>query len=224
MAGFWQRLLRRLRRKERLETSWGDREVLVGSLRTKEQLNVNLGCRFYHMPADAVPDADHIRYVAIYQSRRFFGPMAGVEWYGRVKKYTLLPRNRIREIPREKDTLYCRFDVEKWIPLEKPILPKERGFVHLRTTLFQLHNSREIPELTLESPEQFRLYGRLRSLTEKDWWKPGNSFRWGACRVRLRRGEVIVSRGGQRVSAFSAAEYRLRPGENFLRQWELWGK
>ena len=70
-----------------MKVDWENRDVLVGSLRSKAQLDVALRHNFYHIPASQFPEsAFPIHYVAIYQSKNFFGPEAGIRYYGFVFK------------------------------------------------------------------------------------------------------------------------------------------
>ena len=66
-------------------------DMLIGALSNMPQLSVCLEHNFYHIPAKLVPvNIDSIRYVAVYQSRRFFGSeLAGVRYFAQVEKATL---------------------------------------------------------------------------------------------------------------------------------------
>ena len=73
--------------------------VLVGALASAGQLYVSLSHNFYHTPAALVGDGyKSIKYVAIYQSRRFFGADAGVRYWGKVASARRVPRHEITEI------------------------------------------------------------------------------------------------------------------------------
>ena len=69
------------------KVDWSVRDVLVGSLRDREQLKIALEHNFYHVPSRQLGEDDlPIRYVAIYQSRNIFGTEAGIRYYGEVTK------------------------------------------------------------------------------------------------------------------------------------------
>ena len=122
--------------------------VLVGSLSSAHQLSVCLSEGFYHIPAAiAGADFERIGYVAIYQSRRFFGAAAGVRYYARVRSARLLPRYEIQEIPRESPMMYVRFDLEPWQVLPVPIAPKGKGITSARCTLSRLQSSDNMHQL-----------------------------------------------------------------------------
>ena len=124
------------------------RIVLVGSLSSAHQLSVCLSEGFYHIPASiAGADFERIDYVAIYQSRRFFGAAAGVRYYARVRSARLLPRYEIREIPRESPMMYVRFELEPWQILPVPIAPKGKGVTSARCTLQRLQSADNMHQL-----------------------------------------------------------------------------
>ena len=122
--------------------------VLIGSLSSDSQLSVCLEHNFYHIPASiAGNDYKSIAYVAIYQSRRFFGAAAGVRYYARVKSACILPRHEITEIPRQSTMPYVRFDLEPWQLLPVPILPRGKGITSARSTLDRLLTSKDMDQL-----------------------------------------------------------------------------
>ena len=122
--------------------------VLIGSLSSDSQLSVCLEHNFYHIPASiAGNDYQNISYVAIYQSRRFFGAAAGVRYYARVKSACILPRHEIAEIPRQSSMPYVRFDLEPWQLLPVPIIPHGKGITSARSTLDRLLTSKNMSQL-----------------------------------------------------------------------------
>ena len=119
-----------------------DPVVLIGSLSSEHQLSVCLSEVFYHIPAAiAGEDYRRIGYVAIYQSRRFFGAAAGIRYYARVISARVLPRYEIREIPRQSSMPYVRFELEPWQILPVPIAPKGKGVTSARCTLSRLRKA-----------------------------------------------------------------------------------
>ena len=76
-----------------------DRTVLVGSLRNKEQLQINLEGRFYHTKCKDINLAEHnIKFVALAQSKRQFTGEAGITYYGKIVDIKVVKRNKIIEI------------------------------------------------------------------------------------------------------------------------------
>lgn len=74
------------------KVDWSCRDVLVGTLRSKEQLEVCLDHNFYYAPAERVEKHLPIRYIAIYQTINFFGKDAGIVHYGAVGNYRIASR------------------------------------------------------------------------------------------------------------------------------------
>ncbi|MBO7276111.1 MAG: hypothetical protein J6V15_07060 [Clostridia bacterium] len=119
-----------------------DPVVLIGSLSSEHQLSVCLSEGFYHIPAAiAGKDYRRIDYVAIYQSRRFFGAAAGIRYYARVISARVLPRHEIQEIPRQSSMPYVRFELGEWQILPVPIAPKGKGVTSARCTLSRLRSA-----------------------------------------------------------------------------------
>jgi hypothetical protein len=210
------RRLRRLCRELALwtpEGAWVLPGVLVGGLRRPGQLEVCLEHGFYHLPAAALPEERlPVAYVAIYQSQTLFPQDCGIRFYGKVKSCTLVPRRQIREIPKESDEWYYRLEVDRWEQLENPIEVREIPVIHLFTNLFLLTHSREVPELTLQTPEEYRRYQALR-------WTADTAavFHHPAGKVRRKRGKLSVYSGGKRVAAYSMELFRQTPGAIFRR-------
>ena len=150
--------------EEKLEkVDWSTRDVLVGSMSDQKQLEICLEQKFYHIPAKELRDSDlPIRTVALYQSKNLFGAQAGIRYYGDVVSCAKVLRKDITEIPKVSGELYYRLEIKEWKELQKPIKPKELGFVKLFTNRFLLEHSSEVPELKLRSEEEYRLYYELK--------------------------------------------------------------
>ncbi len=142
------------------------REVLVGALNSKEQLEVNLKHNFYHIPQKKINLAkNNIKYVALSQSQNLFGSDGGIVWYGKIKDIHLVKRNEIHELPKDEVTLYYRMEIEKWCRLEKEIKIDKyqvRSFIY--TTIYLLKNAGSITELCIKTKEEFRLFLELKRL------------------------------------------------------------
>ncbi len=145
------------------KVDWSTRDVLVGSMWDQNQLDICLQHKFYHIPVKELRDSElPIRTVALYQSKTLFGAKAGIRYYGDVVSCTKVLRKDITEIPKESNDLYYRLEIKEWKKLQKPIKPKEFGFVKLFTNRFLLEHSSEAPELNLRSEEEYRLYYELK--------------------------------------------------------------
>jgi hypothetical protein len=150
-----------------------DRTVLVGSLRNKEQLQINLTGKFYHTKCSNINLAEHnIKFVALAQSKKQFGDAAGITYYGRIVDINVVKRNMIKEIPSGSEEDYYIFKIEEWKQLQRKI--KVKGYQVLRvmyTTEFLLNNASIVTELCIKSKEEYRLWQELKrvsSLTETE--------------------------------------------------------
>ncbi len=148
---------------------FSNREVLVGALKSEEQLEVNLKYNFYHIPAKKINLAkNNVKYVALSQSQNSFGSDGGIVWYGKIKDIHLVERNEIIELPKDSDSLYYRLEIDKWCRLERKIeidKYKVRSFIY--TTFYLLNNARSVTELCIKSKEEFRLFLELRRFHNK---------------------------------------------------------
>lgn len=199
---------------------WDHRDVLIGSFRNGAQFQICLEKNFYYIPADLVEEWDRpIRYVAAFQTPRMFREKAGVRYYGKVLEERMVPRSSIREVPQthgSPEDQYYRYEIEKWIPLEKPILPKEAAFVRGFTNLFLLQNAQYVPELLLSSEEEFRLYTELKRRAGKQ--SPG--FALGETKVYLDGKTIRLQLEDGTESRCSVQDFEKRPVATFRKLYE----
>ena len=89
---------------------WAVRDVLVGTMRSPQQLDICWKHCFYYIPAERLQDSDFpVRYVALYQSQYVFGAQAGVRYYGEVMKCSAVRRRAITAVsPRRATGKRCR--------------------------------------------------------------------------------------------------------------------
>jgi hypothetical protein len=156
---------------EIFRVNWKCRDVLVGSLGSKGQLEENLKWKYYYVPACYVRKKDlPIRYVAIYQSRNFFEEDSGIRYYGEVASTELMQRWEIRfPVNRNNEReLYYAFAIKEWKTLEHPIAVRDEWVSQPRlTSMFLLKNCRYTYELfDIDSEKSFRLAELLRGLLE----------------------------------------------------------
>ena len=200
---------------------WSVRDVLIGTLSSREQLDVCLEHRFYHIPARRIQEADFpIHYVAMYQSGKKFGAGAGIYYYGEVTHCVPLNRSQISELPKDSDELYYRFEIKEWKKLSKPIAAKEIGFVSYLTNLFLLEHSTEIPELWIRSEEEYRLYSELKrtinstSINDEDH---NLAFKFNDFMLSFNEGMISVSRGKKIFAQYAISDFVRSPNAVFRR-------
>lgn len=205
--------------------------VLVGSLRNREQLLKCLEHNFYHIPYWKI--RHHLlklEYVAVYRPKSMFGdPECGVLHYGKISNAYVIPRNQIREIPKAGSELYVKFEVESWQTLKEPVKPAGYGVLDfILTTEYLLHTAKQLPELSLRNEAEIRLWKELRRLVHS-----GEDLTMDYPRKELKVADpvkqiiipgLVISRTGEDRFAvagehgavdFSLTEFRSRPKNIF---------
>jgi hypothetical protein len=158
----------------------------------------------------------------MFQTPRIFTNDAGIYYYGEVLRTSRVRRLSIREVPlthRNPDELYYRFVIREWIPLARPILPKESGFVHAYTNLFLLENTEYVPELLLKSEEEYRFYMELKRRTGKaldsDVPESEQGFELGEVKVIFENGKIFVIQRNKIISECEVKEFSRHPTTSF---------
>ena len=197
---------------------WNQRDVLVGALRNRSQLNTCLRHKFYHIPALKIKDADlPIHYVAIYQSINIFGREAGIRYYGEVTKTNVVKRREIREIPKNSDEEYYRFEIKEWRELNIPLTAKEVRDFPFFTNMFLLQHCPDVPDLHISSEEEYRLYTEVRrlandaSVNETDA-EPG--FKYDDRTIIMENGDIVVLKDGTKIKQISIETFMRKPRES----------
>ncbi len=207
------------------KVDWSKRDVLVGSLRNAEQLDLCLRYHFYHVPARYVQETDFpIHYIALSQSINLFGPKdAGVSYYGEVTYTKKVHRKEITEVPTigNPDEWYYRFEIKEWQKLSRPILQKEIGIRKpLFTNIFLLEHSFQVPELTLRTEEEYRLYSELKrsldstTINEED---AEHGFLFGKNLIIFEFGKIHVYRDNRLFREYDIKEFSRKPNTVFRR-------
>lgn len=123
---------------------WSIRDVLVGSVKSMEQFDDNLARNYYYMPACLLEgQLSAVRYVALYQSQRFFRDQSGIRYYGRVTSAREVLREEVDfpGSPELADERYYVFTVDAWQTLMETISVRDEGVYAPRCTGFFLLQS-----------------------------------------------------------------------------------
>lgn len=202
-----------------VKVDWNRRDVFVGTLKTRAQLDVCLDHLFYHVPKEHIQDNKlPIHYVAIYQSKRLFDRKSGIYYYGEVIRCSLVRRREITEIPCSKgreEVLYYRLDVREWTKLKVPIAIKEirplkAGFF---TNLFLLQHSRETPELLIQNEAEYRLYYELKRTADDLQINEDKalSFTYRDVQILFDKEDILLCRGSRIIGKHSIRDFRSHP-------------
>ncbi len=172
---------------ERHET---EKCVLIGTMRNPEQMKAALSGKFYHIPEARLSDSQFpIKYVALYQSLHKFGADAGIRYYGEVVKCSLVKRHEIREIPKDSNVPYYRFDIREWHKLPNVILPSGSDIVSMSVSLDALLSSHRVSELSLKTPLDRTIHSNLTKLCSAG---ESSSFIIGGASVICESGRISV--------------------------------
>lgn len=186
------------------------RDVLVGTLRNRLQLEICIENKFYHIPAARLSQNDFpVHYVAIYQSNHKFGPDSGIRVYGKVRRCSLVPRYRIPEIPRDSREMYYRFDIEEWKTLPDLITTSEHDIINIMTTRYLLENSRTVPELMLSSREEHLLYRKIFSCISGE--NSVSEISCGNTDILFDGGKICVAQKGTTLFSCTYADFKKHP-------------
>ncbi len=159
--------------KEYYHNKLSGKNVVIGAFSQKEQLDKALEHRMYHTPLKNISDHrifTQLEFVALYQSQRFFGQdgEAGIQYYGGIKEWKVVPRREIWQIPSGRgasDELYVLFTVESWNRRRLPIIPGGYGIYRLLfTTKYMFDRAEEVAELRLDNEEELREWREKRRI------------------------------------------------------------
>ena len=153
--------------EERLEKyDWSVRDVMVGTVRSKEQLDFNMDKKGYYVPAKYITDDDlPIRYIALHEEN--LGGESGIKVVGEVLTAQKLKRGKIPvSMSRNNaDETYYYFTVRSWQSLDKTIAIKDSSKGKPRFTnkllLDTCTQSYQLFEITTE--EEYRLMQELNN-------------------------------------------------------------
>ena len=148
--------------EERLaKVDWSVKDVMVGTVRSPEQLKHNLDECAYYSPVSKVPKKHlSVRYIALHEEG--IGNEPGIKRYGEVLTVGVVKRNEIpvpRRVNSDPNELYYYFTVRKWVDLPEKILIQDsfRG-VPKFTNKFLLDNCNKSYQLfAISSEEEYRL-------------------------------------------------------------------
>lgn len=138
------------------------KNMLIGTVKSKEQLQINLNYNFYYMPVSQLFETNrYYDYIAIYQSQINFGEESGIEYFGEIGDIKLLRRCEITEIPRDSQEKYIRFSV-KWKKRKNKINPDCYIKSFLETSYLIFKNAQNVSELYIKNYEEYKLYEFLK--------------------------------------------------------------
>lgn len=139
-------ILRKLKAGDFLE-----HEVLIGTVKSKKQFEINFSEKFYHIPEAVVPkNMMPVEYIALYLPSGTFGDEDGcIRYYGKVSETKIVKRGEITSLPSKNPEMsYYKFEIEEWKKLEFPII-RECGGIYAKafTSLEKLLSAKKLSDI-----------------------------------------------------------------------------
>ena len=141
----------------------------------------------------------------------------GIRYYGEVTKTSAVKRRDIREIPKNSDEAYYRFEIKEWKELNIPLVAKEVRDFPFFTNMFLLQHCPDVPDLHISSEEEYRLYIEVRRLAndasgnETDA-EPG--FKYDDKTIIMENGDIVVLKDGTKIEQISIETFMRKPRES----------
>ncbi len=150
-------------------------EVLVAIINSSADLAILQSEGWYRIPKAKAPSRWPPKWLALYQTKVFGEEAFAVNYYGKVQDICTVKRRDLfpGDYSAKADHDYYRVDLEKLMPLPRPIVSKRwRRIVFIPTTWQKLMNAEEINDLFDDSPLEERLWAELkhqRIYAERQW-------------------------------------------------------
>ncbi len=188
------------------------RNVLIGTVRRREQLSQNLKHNFYHIPLDELISENGIEYVALYQSINLFANSdedTGIGYYAKVRDCTRVKRSEISEIPEtyNSDRIYVKFNFDKWDKLPRRIYIKEKSpKVFHKTSMYLFSNARYTYELYFESAHEYVIYQGIKDLIDDTY----DGFIFKNLKARKIGKSLVFEKSGRKIK-MSIKDFKSAP-------------
>ena len=143
------------------KVDWTVRDVMVGTVRTSEQLQFNIDKNGYYVPAKYITeDQLPIRYIALHEEG--LGNESGIRRFGEVLTAQKIKRGRIPVTMRpgaNPEEIYYYFTIRKWTDLPKMIEIKDsfRGKPQFTNKFLLDHCTKSYQLFAISSEEEYRL-------------------------------------------------------------------
>ena len=143
------------------KVDWSVKDVMVGTVRTAEQLRFNIDKNGYYVPAKYITDDQlPIRYIALHEQD--LGDESGIRRFGEVLTAQKIKRGRIPVTMRpgaNPEELYYYFTVRKWNDLPQLIEIKDsfKGKPQFTNKFLLDHCTKSYQLFAISSEEEYRL-------------------------------------------------------------------
>ena len=209
------------RKKKQSRTVRPDKDVMVGTVRTPEQLKYNLKTCCYYAPARFVSETRlPVKYIALHEQG--IGVPPGIKRYARVLTTRILPRGSIPVSMRpntDPEEPYYFFTVSQWQFLPRPIAIQgtRRGKPRFTTKFLLDHCTHSYQLFAIASETEYDLMVEIYKALDD----PGYSAHCPAgneCRVVIGGGYITVTdRDGNILDRIRLSTYKKKPRVSFHR-------
>lgn len=188
------------------------RNVLIATVKSKEQLEENLKNNSYYMPLSKVDISKfNYEYIAIYQSKSLFQEVSGIMYYGEICDMKIVRRSEIQEILSDSEELYVYFTIN-WKILKNKIETDLFITSFSDTSLFLLENMSRISQLFIRYYEEYYTYEFLLKYFDKIKLY-GNeqgiyTFKADNIKIEFNFTTVEFFKNDSQISSFSRFYYR----------------
>jgi hypothetical protein len=207
-------------RQSKGKDPWAVKDVMVGTVRTPEQLQYNLTSCTYYAPAKFVSETRlPVTYIALHEQG--IGVPPGIKRYARVLTTQLVPRGNIPVSMRpntDPEEPYYFFHVGPWQSLPRPIaiLGTRRGKPRFTTKFLLDHCTHSYQLFSIASETEFRLMEEIYKALEDSSHTAHCSA--NGCRVILSGGYITVTdEDGRILDRIRLTTYRKKPRVSFYR-------
>lgn len=207
-----------------------ERNTLVGATRNQEQVERVKRYKIYHIPLENVRNHFmHIKYVALFESSKGKGHKGGIYYYGKVSSTQIKKRKDLVKAFPTTDNLekeYVVYSLEDLRPLKTPIYAKGYGIMKtMYTNKTLLQHATYIPELKLETKEEFEAYLQIKRLIDDyDMLEnqPNYHMYIGGVALYIETGHIIFKNQHQEESV-SIDRFMKNP-KAYMQQYGLLGR
>ena len=210
--------------EELAKTDWSVYDVLVGSVRSLQQLKYCLETKHYYVPEKYISESNlPVKYIALYEDQ--IGTQPGIKYVGEVILSTKVKRKRI-PLPSysRPNAIYYYFKVRKWFKLPEIIAIQDTDRTPRFTNRFLLKHCRESYQLFhIRSEAEYRLLMALRaaftkiaadaSQTDEAVYKVDDFYSVGTSGKML----YVTDREGNKIAEVLAEQFAKSPKIAFLK-------
>ena len=210
------------------QVDWFAKDVMIGAVRTEEQLRFNLEQGGYYVPVRYMPEEQrNIAWIALHEEN--VGGVPGIRWIGQVLSAEERPRGEIPVTMRrgaDPAESYCYFTVGNWMQLSVPVQIRDtfRGKPRFTCKFLLEHCSESWQLFAVNSEESYRL---LRAFCCACKGLP-NSCAYTLpkdCRLLVADGYFTVTdRDGKVLDQIAVTKITQNPGRMFARIRDLLNK